>query len=119
MVDEKGKVVSIEAKQYYTKYGFIPNPDGGFYDIGFGVLLGPLNESVNTLINIQIDSGHMSALQSGFIGKGLRLKAGDNSFRPGEWKMAPASGDDLRKQVLPLPLKEPSDVLFQLMGALS
>ena len=51
MVDEKGKVVSIEAKQYYTKYGFIPNPDGGFYDIGFGRLLGPLNNSANTIIN--------------------------------------------------------------------
>jgi chaperonin GroES len=114
-----GKTVAkIKPLQMYTKFGFVPNPDGGFYDIGFGVLLGPLNESVNTLINIQIDAGHMDTLQSGFIGKGLRLKAGDNKFQPGEWKMVAGSGDDLRKQIVQLPTKEPSDVLFQLMGAL-
>jgi chaperonin GroES len=39
--DNEGKVVRIEPIQYYTKFGFIPNPDGSFYDIGFGVLLGP------------------------------------------------------------------------------
>lgn len=118
-LSEDGKTVAkIKPIQMYTKYGFVPNPDGSFYDIGFGVLLGPLNESVNTLINIQVDSGHFSALQAGFIGKGLRLKAGDNQFKPGEWKMVAGSGDDLRKQVIPLPMKEPSDVLFQLMGSL-
>lgn len=115
--DDK-RVVKIKPIQMYTKFGFVPNPDGSFYDIGFGVLLGPLNESVNTLINIQIDSGHLATLQSGFIGKGLRLKAGDNKFQPGEWKMVPGNGDDLRKQIVPLPTKEPSDVLFQLMGSL-
>lgn len=118
-LSEDGETVAkIKPIQMYTKYGFVPNPDGSFYDIGFGVLLGPLNESVNTLINIQVDSGHFSALQAGFIGKGLRLKAGDNQFKPGEWKMVAGSGDDLRKQVIPLPMKEPSDVLFQLMGSL-
>ena len=50
-MDDKGEMVKIEAVQYYTKFGFIPSPDGGFYDNGFGTLLGPLNESVNTLIN--------------------------------------------------------------------
>ncbi|MEK7070524.1 MAG: hypothetical protein AAB966_01845, partial [Patescibacteria group bacterium] len=43
ILNDKNKVVSIEAIQYYTKYSFIPNPDGGFYDIGFGRLLGPIN----------------------------------------------------------------------------
>lgn len=118
LADDGKTVAKIKPIQMYTKYGFVPNPDGSFYDIGFGVLLGPLNESVNTLINIQVDSGHFSALQAGFIGKGLRLKAGDNQFKPGEWKMVAGSGDDLRKQVIPLPMKEPSDVLFQLMGSL-
>jgi chaperonin GroES len=102
----------------YTKFGFVPNPDGGFYDIGFGVLLGPLNESVNTLINQLVDSGSLSNLQSGFIGKGLRMKMGDARFQPGEWKPVNATGDDLRKQIVPLPAKEPSAVLFQLMGSL-
>jgi chaperonin GroES len=55
--NDKGDLVCIEPVEYYTKYGFIPNPDGGFYDIGFGHLLGPLNESVNTLINQLVDAG--------------------------------------------------------------
>jgi len=113
-----GKIHKIDPIQYYTKFGFIPNPDGGFYDIGFGVLLGPINESVNTLINQLLDSGHLSTLQSGFIGKGLRIRMGDNRFTPGEWKAVNSTGTDLKQQIVPLPTKEPSNVLFQLMGSL-
>lgn len=80
VVGENGKIVSIEAIQYYTKYGFIPNPDGGFYDIGFGRLLGPLNNSANTIINQLVDAGSLSNLQAGFIGKGLRIKMGESRF---------------------------------------
>ncbi len=116
--DEKGKVIRIEPIQYYTKFGFIPNPDGSFYDIGFGVLLGPINDSVNTLINQLVDSGSLNNLQSGFIGKGLRIKMGESRFQPGEWKAVNATADDLKKQIFPLPTKEPSSVLFQLMGSL-
>ncbi len=116
--NDKGKVIRIKPMQMYTKFGFVPNPDGGFYDIGFGILLGPLNESVNTIINQLVDSGTLNNLQSGFIGKGLRLKMGDARFQPGEWKPVNATGDDLRKQIVPLPAKEPSNVLFELMGTL-
>jgi chaperonin GroES len=116
---DDGKTIKrISPLQMYTKFGFVPNPDGSFYDIGFGILLGPLNESVNTLINVLVDSGHLSTLQAGFIGKGLRMKMGDSKFQPGEWKQVSATGDDLRKQIVPLPLKEPSNVLFQLLGTL-
>lgn len=118
VTNDKGKLVRIEPTQYYTKFGFIPNPDGSFYDIGFGVLLGPINDSVNTLINQLIDSGTINNLQSGFLGKGLRVRMGEQRFQPGEWKAVNATGDDLKKQILPLPTKEPSNVLFQLMGAL-
>lgn len=117
-VDSKGKILKIEPVQYYTKFSFVPSADGSFYDIGFGVLLGPLNESINTLINQLVDAGSLSNLQSGFIGKGLRIKSGEQRFRPGEWKPVNATGDDLRKQIVPLPAKEPSNVLFQLMDAL-
>jgi chaperonin GroES len=116
--DDEGDLQKIEAIEYYTKFGFVPNPDGGFYDIGFGVLLGPLNESVNTLINQLIDSGHLSSLQSGFLGKGLRLRMGEQRFQPGEWKVVNATGDDLKKQIVPLPAAQPSQVLFELMGSL-
>jgi len=115
---EDDKIVKITATQYYTKFSFVPNPDGSFYGIGFGVLLGPLNESVNTLINQLVDAGTVSNLQSGFIGKGLRIRSGETGFTPGEWKPVNATGDDLRKQIVPLPAKEPSTVLFQLMNAL-
>ncbi len=114
----KGKIVKINPTQYYTKFGFIPNPDGSFYDIGFGVLLGPINEAVNTLLNQQVDAGTLNNIQGGFIGKGLRMKMGDSAFNPGEWKAVNATADDLRKQIVPLPTKEPSNVLFQLMGSL-
>lgn len=115
---EEDKLAYIEPIQYYTKFGFIPNPDGSFYDIGFGVLLGPINESVNTLINQLIDSGTLNNLQSGFLGKGLRLRMGEHRFTPGEWKMVNSTGDDLKKQIVPLPAKEPSKTLFELMTAL-
>jgi chaperonin GroES len=118
VTEKEGKLLSIKPLQYYTKFSFVPNPDGSFYAIGFGRLLGPLNEAVNTLINQLIDGGTMSTLQSGFIGKGLRLRAGTTSFAPGEWKPVNATGDDLRKQIVPLPAKEPSKVLFELMANL-
>jgi len=116
--DDDGKVVRVDPLQYYTKFGFVPNPDGGFYDIGFGMLLGPINESVNTIINQLVDAGSLSNLQSGFIGKGIRVKMGETRFQPGEWKAVNSTADDLKKQIFPLPTKEPSEVLFKLMGSL-
>lgn len=116
--NDQDEVVCIDPVQYYTKYGFIPNPDGSFYDIGFGHLLGPLNESTNTIINQLTDAGTLQNLQAGFIGKGLRIKLGETKFQPGEWKQVNAVGDDLKKQIFPLPVNPPSDVLFQLLGML-
>lgn len=116
--NDKDELIKISPIQYFTKFGFIPNPDGGFYDIGFGTLLGPLNESVNTLINQLVDAGTLSNLQAGFLGKGLRIKMGETRFQPGEWKSVNATGDDLKKSIFPLPTREPSPVLLQLMTAL-
>lgn len=112
------KIANITPFSYYTKYPFIPNPDGGFYDIGFGHLLGPINEAINTLANQEIDAGTLANLQGGFLGKGLRIKGGEAAFQPGEWKFVNQTGDDLRKQIFPLPVREPSKVLFELFGAL-
>lgn len=113
---EKGKILRISATNYYTKFSFIPSPDGGFYDIGFGVLLGPINETINTLINQLLDAGTLSNMQSGFIAKGIRIKGGNKTFTPGEWKFANSIGDDLRKGLVPLPVREPSQVLFSLLN---
>lgn len=117
-VYRKDKLVRIKPLDYYTKYGFIPNPESRIYDLGFGHLLGPINDSVNTIINQLVDSGTLANLQGGFIGKGLRMKMGDQPLRPGEWKAVNATGDDLKKQIVPLPTKEPSSTLFQLLGTL-
>ena len=117
--DDAGKkVIKIEPIEYFTKFGFIPNPDGSFYDLGFGVLLGPINEAVNSLINQLIDSGTLNNLQSGFLGKGLKVRLGETKFMPGEWKAVNSTGSDLKQQIVPLPSKEPSNVLFQLMGSM-
>ena len=114
----KGKVVNIKAVNYFTKYTFIPSPDGGIYDLGFGVLLGPLNESINTLLNQLVDAGTLSNTAGGFLGRGVKFRSGDNSFKPFEWKRVDSTGDDLRKGIVPLTVREPSMVLFQLLGML-
>lgn len=112
------QVVKIDPDQYYTKFSFIPSPDGGFYDLGFGALLGPLNESINTAINQLIDAGTLSNTAGGFLGRGVKFRSGDNSFRPFEWKRVDSTGDDLRKGVFPLPVRDPSPVLFNLLSLL-
>jgi len=117
-LNDAEEIVKITPTQCYTKFSFIPNPDGSFYDIGFGILLGPINESVNTIVNQLVDAGTLSNLQSGFIGKGLRIRGGENKIKPGEWVPVPSTGDDLRKQIVPLPAKEPSAVLMNLMQLL-
>lgn len=111
----EGEIDEIVPVEYYTKFSFIPNPDGGFYDIGFGLLLGSLNHSIDTLINQLLDSGTLHNLQGGFFGKGLRIKSGETRFTPGEWKQVNVIGDDIKKNVFPLPAREPSGVLLNLL----
>ena len=110
-------IIRINAFSHFTKYAFIPSPDGGFYDLGFGSLLGPLNESINTILNQIIDSGTQYNLQAGFLGR-VKLKGGNMLFRQGEWKQVDATGDDIRKNIMPLPVREPSAVLFNVLSFL-
>lgn len=109
------QIIKITAKHYFTKYPFIPSPDGGFYDMGFGTLLTPINKSVNTIINQLIDSGTLSIRQGGFIGRGARLKGGTLRFKMGEFTKVDCTGDDMRKNIFPWPFKEPSQTLFTLL----
>lgn len=112
------KVIRIEPTEYFTAYRFLPDPDSKVYALGFGKLLGPTNEAVNSLINLLIDSGHLATLQGGFLSRGVRVKGGSVRFKPGEWLQVQSTGDDLRNGIFPLPVKEPSNVLFQLLGLL-
>lgn len=116
--DATGKIISIDPMEYYTAFTFIENPSGSLYGSGFGLLLGPINEAVNTIINILIDAGHVNTLQSGFLSKTLRLNMARTTFVPGEWKIANATGEELKNGVVPIPSKEPSPVLMQLVQML-
>ena len=112
------KIIQIKPTEYFTKYSFIPSPDGGIYDIGFGVLLGPLNESVNTGINQLLDSGTMQNSIGGFLGRGAKIRGGQYTMAPWEWKRVDSTGDDLRKNMVPFPERQPSMVVYQLLSLL-
>lgn len=114
--NKKGVVTNIKPAQYFTNFIFIPNPLSGVYGLGLGHLLGSLNEAANTALNQLFDAGTISNLQSGFIAKGIRIQHGNVPLRPGEWRSAQTTGDDLRKGIVPLPAAQPSPVLFQLLG---
>lgn len=112
------KVIKIHSTEYFTKYSFIPAADGGIYDTGFGTLIGPINESVNTGINQLFDAGTMSNSNGGFLARGAKIRGGAKTFCPWEWVRVDMTGDDLKKSMVPLPVREPSMVLFQLIGLL-
>lgn len=116
--NEKDKVVKIIPTEYFTPYTFIPDPNSSVYGIGFGRLLGPTNETVNTLINQLVDAGTLANMQSGFMSRGLKLQGGASRFRPGEWKVVNTTGAELKNSIVPLPVREPSGTLFQLLGML-
>jgi len=117
-INSKGEIVKILPVSYFTMYEFIPDPGGGFYPLGFGQLAEPLNESINSLINQLIDAGTLANRAGGFFARGVRFKGTRLDFSPFEWKPLDVSADDLRKSIFPLPVREPSPVLFQLLGML-
>lgn len=112
------RIFAIRAEEYFTKYSFCPAPDAGIYDLGFGILLGPLNESTNSLINQLIDAGTMATTAGGFLARGAKIRGGAYTFAPLEWKRVDSTGDDLKKSIFPLPVREPSPVLFNLLSLL-
>jgi chaperonin GroES len=113
-----GRILRIRASEYYTKYELIPSPDGGIYGLGFGALLGPLNESVDTIVNQLIDAGTMATAAGGFLSRGVKVRGGAMTFQPFGWNHVDSTGDDLRKGIFPLPVREPSAVLFNLLSLL-
>jgi chaperonin GroES len=113
-----GEIISITPQEYFTKYSFIPSPDGGIYDLGFGVFLGPINDTVNSAINQLIDSGTMMTSIGGFLGRGVKIRGGVYTMAPWEWKRTDSTGQDLKNNIVPFPDRQPSTVLFQLIGLL-
>jgi chaperonin GroES len=113
------RIISIKRRQYFTKYGFIPAPDGSFYDIGFGKLLEDLSEPINVAINQMLDAGSLQNAGGGFLGSGINHRGGNVTFRLGEWKRIDvANSGPIRDQIFRLEHPGPSPVLFQLLGFL-
>jgi len=110
------QIIKIDAWEYFTKVPFIPSPDGSIMDIGFGVLLGPLNESVDAAINQLFDAGTLANTAGGFLGRGAKIRGGVYEFAPFSWNRVDSTGDDLRKSIYPLPVREPSSVMFNLLN---
>lgn len=109
------KIQRIEPVEYYTKYDFFPNPDGGIYGVGFGQLLNPINEAINTTLNQMFDAGTLQIMGGGFIGKGLSMQSGGLKFKLGEWKIVNALGSTVRDAIVPMVHAGPNSVMFTLL----
>jgi chaperonin GroES len=116
--DLAGKVVKINADEWFLTYKFIPHPDNVLYGLGFYDLLSSLSESISTTINQLLDSGTLANSNSGFIGKGAKFKGGTYNFAPFEWKIVDTPMGDLKNSIFPLPVNSPSVVLFNLLSLL-
>lgn len=115
--NDKNKVQKINAIQYFTKYDFLTSPDGSFMGVGFGTLMLHMNETVNTILNQLIDAGTLANLQTGFIDSRLKVMGGQMAVDPGTWtRVKGVIGQQLKDGILPINYKEPSTVLYQLLG---
>jgi hypothetical protein len=125
--EASGKVLSIvrnyresdpirRKRQYFVHYKFLPGL--GFY--GFGLLhtIGGLSRAATSLLRQLIDAGTLSNLPAGFKARGVRIRNDDEPLAPGEFRDIDAPGGDLRNALMPLPYKEPSGTLAQLLGVI-
>lgn len=117
-LNARSEVSKIEPVSYWTKYPFMPNPDGGSYDVGLGLLLNPINETINTVLNQLLDAGTLANTGGGFIGTGLKMKGGAAKFAPGEFKPVDSQGGKIADSIYHMQFPGPSPVLFQLLGML-
>lgn len=116
VTDQGGKLIKLQRRAYFVKYDFIPDPEGGLYSIGFGKLLDPLTDVVDTTINQMMDAGTLQNAGGGFVGSGLKLGKSKVSLRPGEYRTVDMAGPDLRNSIVNLTHPGPSPVLFQLLS---
>lgn len=112
---DAGRVRKIDSVEYYTKYGFIPSPESKVYDLGFGHLLFPINEAVNTTLNQMFDAGHLQIVGGGFIGGGMSLNTGALRFSMGEYLPVNAMGGTIRDNIYQMQFPGPSPILMELL----
>lgn len=113
------RIIGVDVVPYLVHYQFMPPMDGGLLGTGMGLLLGDISETINSTLNMIMDSGHLSSLGGGFIGaQNFRIKGGVQRVRPGEYKQVNFTGDDIRRGIVDLQFPGPSPVLFQVLGML-
>jgi hypothetical protein len=102
--------------QYFVHYKFLPGL--GFYGFGLIHMIGGLGRAATSILRQLIDSGTLANLPAGFKARGLRIRNDDEPLSPGEFRDIDAPGGDIRSSIIPLPFKEPSATLAQLLGSL-
>jgi hypothetical protein len=110
--DEKLKA----KRQHFVHYPYIPG--FGFYAFGLIHLIGAFAKSGTSLIRQLVDAGTLSNLPGGFKTKGLRVKGDDTPIAPAEWRDVDVASGTMRDNIMPLPYKEPSQVLYSLLGTI-
>ena len=108
--DDKNK----EKINHFVHYRFVPG--FGFYGFGLMHFLGNLTMSATAAMRSLIDAGQFANLPGGFKAKGVRMVGDNDPISPGEFKEVESTGVDLAKAIVPLPYKEPSSTLFQMLG---
>ena len=101
-------------RQHFVHYGYIPG--FGFYCFGLIHLIGAFAKSGTMILRQLVDAGTLSNLPGGFKSRGLRIRGDDTPIAPAEWRDIDVPAGTLRDNILPLPYKEPSQVLNSLMN---
>ena len=105
-----------EAIPYFVHYKFLPGL--GFYGFGLTHMIGGLGRAATSILRQLIDAGTLSNLPAGFKARGIRVANSDEPLQPGEFRDIDAPGGNIRDAIIPLPYKEPSATLAQLLAAL-
>jgi len=103
----------FKRRHHMVAYQYIPGL--GFYGLGLFHLIGGVAKAATAILRQLIDAGTLATLPAGLKTKGLRIKNEDQPLRPAEWRDVDVPGDDITKALMPLPYKEPSKVLYDLM----
>ena len=107
---------TYERRNYFVHYVLVEGL--GAYGLGFVHLIGSLSKAATSALRQLVDAGTLANLPAGFKAKGARIADDSDPIQPGEWRDIDAGGAELSASLLPLPYKEPSQVLFALLGFL-
>ena len=102
--------------QYFVHFKFLPGL--GFYGFGLTHMIGGLSKASTSILRQLIDAGTLANLPAGFKTRGIRIRDEDTPIQPGEFRDVDAPGGSLRESIQPLPFKEPSGTLLNLLGIL-